>query len=445
MLRRSLLIFGLACLFVVGTSQPALGQPAQASAADAGAEVTMAWFDLQLKLAKETPGFSPPVASRAFGYTSVALYEAVVPGMPGYRTLAGQLNELTELPQPVAGIDYHWETVANSALATITRRMFPNASDENAAAIEALYTEFAKEFEAALEPDLFARSVTQGRVVADAIYIWSMDDGGYEGFRQNFPPGYTPVAGDGMWVPTPRQDGDPQPALQPFWGDNRPFVLTAGDECMPSAPPDYSEENGSVFYQEAMEVYEAVQNLTPEQLEIAQFWADNPGQTSTPPGHSISILTQVLRQEDASLAQAAEAYAKLGMAVADAFIGCWHAKYEYNLVRPVTYINQLVDSDWMPPVVTPPFPEYPSGHSVQSGATAEVLTDLFGDNYAFTDHTHVSRNFEPRAFDSFFDFAQEAAISRLYGGIHYRAAIEIGLEQGRCIGKRINQIQFRSV
>jgi len=190
-------------------------------------------------------------------------------------------------------------------------------------------------------------------------------------------------------------------------------------------------------------VYNTETHLTPEQRDIALFWADDPGATATPPGHWISILNQVLETQGVVLDRAAEAYAKVGIALADSFIGCWHAKYQYNLIRPVTVIRAKLDPDWLPLVNTPPFPEYPSGHSVQSAAAAEVLTDLFGDRYAFTDQTHADRGYLPRSFESFRAAAEEAAISRLYGGIHYRSAIEQGLAEGRCIGQQVNAIVFR--
>ncbi len=427
-------------LILVTTVLPAHAQVAGATADTFDADVATAWFNLQLELIKTTPGFSPPVASRAFGYLGVTLYEAIVPGMPGYQSLAGQLNALAVLPQPAPGADYHWPTVANSALATATRELFANASEENLAAIDALYERLAAEFE--LDADVFSRSVRHGHDVATAVYTWSMTDGAHEGYLYTFPSDYVPPSGSGFWIPTPRVNGDPQPALQPYWGNNRPFVLDSGDTCMPPAPPAYSEDPASAFYVEAMEVYETTQNLTAEQEEIAVFWADNPGETATPPGHSISILTQILTQEDATLDFAAEAYARLGIAVADAFIGCWYAKYEYNLLRPVTYIQQVMDEAWMPPLNTPPFPEYPSGHSVQSGAAAVVLAGLFGEAYSFTDHTHDEMGLAPRSFNSFAEAAEEAAISRLYGGIHYRAAIELGVEQGSCIGEQVNALAF---
>jgi hypothetical protein len=221
------------------------------------------------------------------------------------------------------------------------------------------------------------------------------------------------------------------------------MVLSGGAECPPGEHPAYSEDPASAFHAEALETYEAVRNLTPQQEAIARFWSDDPGLTATPPGHSISITTHVLRREDASLATAAEAYARVGIAVCDAFISCWHQKYVYNLLRPVTYIRRLVDPEWLPLLVTPPFPEYTSGHSVQSGAAFQVLTDLFGSSYAFVDRTHDRLGLPPRSFSSFFEAAEEAAISRLYGGIHFRAAIDNGVEQGKCIGRAATALALR--
>jgi hypothetical protein len=413
------------------------------SAADYRHEVATAWFNLQLSLVKETPGFSPPVAARAFGYTGVALYEAVVAGMPDYQSLVGQLNELAEMPQPETDLNYHWPTVANSTLATITRQLFPTASDDNQAAINTLYDEFAQMYSYDLDTDVLNRSVSYGQDVANVVFAWSMADGGHEGHLTNFPADYLAPEGDGLWVPTPRLNGDPQPAMQPYWGNNRTFLPSSVEACASSAPPVYSEDPDSAFYAEAMEVYQTSQNLTQEQTDIALFWADDPGRTATPPGHSIAILTQILEQQHATLALSAEAYGRMSIAVADAFIGCWHTKYIHNLVRPVTYIQRLMDENWMPIVNTPPFPEYPSGHSVQSGAAVAVLAGMFGEEYSFTDHTHDALGLASRTFDSFPEMANEAAMSRLYGGIHYGAAIELGLEQGTCIGERVNSLIFR--
>jgi len=406
------------------------------------ADVVVQWFDLSLQLIEQTPGFSPPVASRALGYKGVTLYETVVHGMPGYNSMAGRLNELESLPSPAGEI--HWLAAANSALADITRKLFRSTSAELLEAIDNLEEALAGEFRAQTDTNIFDRSVAYGREIAGAIYSWSASDGGHEGFAANFPEDYHLPSGPGLWVPTPPDYLMP---LQPYWGDNRPFVLFSPDDCPVTEPPSYSENPGSVFYAEALEVYETVGQISEEQREIALFWADDPGLSPTPPGHWISILNQVLTQHHNSLDVAAESYARLGVALADAFIVCWYEKYHYNLLRPITYIQQVIDPGWnnpeiTDPVITPPFPEYPSGHSVQSGAAAVVLTDLFGD-LAFTDRTHETRGLGVRTFSSFWEAAEEAAISRLYGGIHYRAGIEFGVEHGQCIGKKVSALELK--
>jgi hypothetical protein len=411
-----------------------LAGPAWPSASAYTAEVPLRWFDLALELARTTPGFSPPVASRAFGYAGVALYEALTPGMPGRRSLAGQLNDLGRPPGP-SDRAYHWPTVANRALASILRSLFPTAVAESAAAIDELERRFASSAQGALSPGVYWRSVARGADVAAHVFDWSTTDGGHEAFLRNFPP-YMAPSGPGLWVPTPPAF---LPPLQVYWGANRPLALPSGGACSPGPPPPYSEEIGSPFYAEAGECHLAAGRLTPEQEAIARFWSDDPGQTPSPPGHSISILSQVVGMLDVSLARAAEAYAKVGIAVADAFIACWNTKYRDNLLRPVTYIRNLIDPAWTPLLVTPPFPEYTSGHSVQSGAAAQVLTDLFGD-VAFVDRTHERLGLPARSFRSFHEAAEEAAVSRLYGGIHFRAAIERGLEQGRCVGRYVSAL-----
>jgi PAP2 superfamily len=410
------------------------------------AQVAISWFDLQLKLIKETPGLTAPVASRALGYSGVTLYESLVGGMPGYKSLVGQLNGLTFLPQPEAGRVYYWPAVANSAMGIIMQSLYSTTTLENLAAIEALEQNYDQQYKAEVSERIFNRSVEYGQAIADAIFEWSKTDGGHEAYLKNFPKSYIPPTGPGLWSPT-APNYEPIP-LQPYWGENRPFVLKAGDECAPPAPTEYSEDSASPFYKQAFEVYTTVKNLTPEQKKIALFWADNPGKSFTPSGHWLSIATQALQEKDANLAVAAETYAKVGIAVADSFIGCWNIKYKYNVIRPISYIQASIDPAWnnpkiTDPVTTPPFPEYPSGHSVQSGAAATVLTSLFGDQYQFTDRTYVKLGLPARTFSSFFEAANEAALSRLYGGIHYMSSIKFGLIEGECIGKKVNDLVFK--
>jgi hypothetical protein len=412
-----------------------------------GAAVAGAWFDLHLDLARETPGFSPPVAARALAYAGVTLYEAVVPGMPAHLSLVGHLPGLTELPRPPACEPLHLPEVANAALAALARELYATARPHDLAGIDRLEIELTAAHASEVDAATLAASRDHGRALAAAIHAWAALDGGHQGQSRNYREDYRPPSGPGLWVPTPRAVGQPFPPLQPTWGANRPFAGEALDACLPPPPPAYAEEPGSVLHEEALEVVRVVRAVTPAQREIAQYWSDDAGATATPAGHWTAILATVLREQDASLAFAAEAHARLGMALSDAFVSCWDAKYRHNLLRPITYIQRVIDPTWnqavlTDPLLTPPFPEYTSGHSVASAAAAQVLTELFGEDHAFVDGFHTVRGFPPRAYPSFWAAAEESALSRLYGGIHFRSAIEHGVEQGRCVAERIAAIPF---
>jgi hypothetical protein len=197
----------------------------------------------------------------------------------------------------------------------------------------------------------------------------------------------------------------------------------------------FSAAPGSPFYAQAVEVMTTTRGLSAEQKAIASFWSDATGFTGTPGGHWISIANQQVRALDVGFERAVKLYALLGIALSDAFISAWDTKYRVLLIRPDTYIARYIDAGWSPYLITPAFPEYPSGHSVGSGAAAEVLTQLLGVA-PFTDDTHRDDLALPaRSFASYWEAAGEAALSRLYGGIHFRAAIENGLKQGQCVGQ----------
>jgi hypothetical protein len=235
------------------------------------------------------------------------------------------------------------------------------------------------------------------------------------------------------------------PPEEPFWGQLRPFALQGGETCHIPPRMSYSTDLDSSFAAQAKEVQQAVRGLTPGQKVIAYWWADGAG-TPTPAGHWHAILGEWSERKGLSLAETAQAYALISIAMADAFIGCWKSKYEVNLLRPMTYIHRaLGDFNWQPLIKTPSFPEYPSGHSVVSGAAAEVLTQLLGEE-SFTDNANTDLGYAPRPFAHFHAAAEEAGISRLYGGIHFREAIDNGLEQGRCIGKNtLQRVNISSV
>lgn len=443
---RAYAVFLLLLTLFVNSCETEITDPEPISpVAHASGQLATDWFELQLKLIQTTPGFSPPVASRALGYSGVTLYESVVQGTIKYESLTGQLNEMPAMPKIESGKEYNWQIVANAAMATITNSLYATAKPEMKIAIDSLENVALVRAGVGVSDEVKSRSIAFGESIANKIFEWSMTDGGHEGYTRNFPTDFEIPVGEGLWVPT--SAAQPRP-LQPYWGNNRPFVLPKGTpnaETGVVAPPTWSSEAGSAMHTEALEVYSTVKGLSEAQRATALFWADDAGRTCTPPGHSVSILCQCMDAEQKNLEDCAIGFAKLGMAVSDAFIACWDTKFEYNLIRPVSYIGLYIDTTWNDadqPVATPPFPEYTSGHSVQSGAMAEVMSGLMGSNFQFTDNTHSALGYPARTFASFEVAAQEAAISRLYGGIHYRVAIEKGLQQGKQVGQKVNAVKF---
>jgi PAP2 superfamily len=438
-------LLALCALGALGAATRAVAQTPTAAARPTeaySAEVATEWFGLALQLTQQTPGMSPPVASRALAYLGLTLYESVVAGMPGHRSLAGQLIELQSLPWAQPDEALHWPTVAHSAMAGMTRMMFPHASAENKARIDllerSLPIKLARDFDPQLVGvDMRNRSETFGKLMAMAIMTWARTDGGHEawGPLRRHQSNYVPPSGAGQWSPTPPAFA---PALLPWWADVRPFVLPSATACPAPPPPAYSEQTGSAFHRETEEVYRISQAATQEQRQVSLYWADDPLKTPTPAGHWTFIATDQLKVSKASLARAARVYARLHLAMADAFIATWKTKYTVNLLRPVTAVQLMIDSQWVPSLMnTPPFPEYPSGHSVLSSAAAGVLEHEFGARTRFTDNTHNDRGWGPRSFASFRAAADEAAVSRLYAGIHFRSGIEAGKTQGRCVAERV--------
>ncbi len=398
------------------------------------------WYRLVLELVRHTATYTPPVASRAFAYLGVTAFEVVAQGDAGLRSLAGQVNGLAPLPKAVAEVDQ--AAVLHAAMTRAVAHLFGNTGPTGQRAMAALSRSLGAEVAEGLSGDILAASEVQGDAIAAHILAWADADGGAIVRNMGFPMTYEKSVDPEKWVPTSAIVQQQAPLL-PEWGQNRTFAMPGGASCGLPPPPAYSEDPASEFFLQAKEVFDIKANLTPEQRAVARFWSDDPMLSPTPPGHWISIAFQVLDRDKAPLAQRAEVLAVLGITLADAFIACWHTKFEYDLLRPVTYIRRTMDPKWESIMTTPPFPEYPSGHSTQSAAAAVVLTALIGENVAFEDATHVDDGLPPRPFASFHAAAEEAGISRLYGGIHFRAAIERGLEQGRCVGAFATALQTR--
>jgi hypothetical protein len=395
--------------------------------------VLLGWYGFMLKLVRHTATYSPPVASRTFAYLGVAVYEAVASGSPRLQSLAGQLNGLKDVPQRAAGATYNEAAVLHGALSFLVHHFFANTGPSGQRALAATEIKMRSDVATGVPKKTLMRSIGFGEAIAKHILDWSQSDGAAEVRNLGFPEKYELTKGPGHWVPTNNQ-GLQQLPLLPGWNKNRPFAMPAATTCTLPPPAAYSEDKTSEFYKQALEVVELKKALTPEQKKIARFWSDDPMLSSTPPGHWLAIALSILEREKVNIEKSVDVLARLGVTVADAFIGCWQVKFDVNLLRPITYIRKVIDPKWDALLITPPFPEYPSGHSVQSGAAAAVLTGAFGANFAFEDASHEEDGLGRRTYPDFWSAAQEAAVSRLYGGIHFRAAVERGLDQGRCIG-----------
>jgi len=424
---------------------------------------------------------SPPVASRVLAYAAVALYEGLATGSPELQTLAGQLNGLDSLPHPDPNRRYDPVLVALAAERTVLDSLFAEGLPATRAALSVL----ADSLQAARVALGIAGVVRQdsrelGERIGTTILAWAAQDG----FDATRTKPFRPPVGPRYWINDSRVDeytpqnlsavsdfvaldnpsatlrpgaaseralvttrpkaadvrtlkaANPAGATEPWWGTLRGFALKSADECPTPPLAAWSTSPASSFYAEAKRVYDVGRALTDAQRQTVLYWADNPGQTGTPVGHWLAIGSQLVHQRRLSAEQAAEMFVLVTIAQADAFIAIWHEKYRTNSIRPVTYIRRYIDPTWTPAIITPPFPEYPSGHSGQSAAAATVLTALLGP-VAFDDSTNLALGHAPRRYPSFQAAADEAAESRLYGGIHFPMGNENGKVLGRCVGQMV--------
>ena len=391
-------------------------------------DVAIKWMAMQLTLMRTATGIPNNAFARPFAYSGIALYESVVPGMPGYKSLEGKVNNLSGLPDTEPGRAYHWPSSANAALAFMNKKMFPTTNAANIISIDSLENALNTQYQSMVDAATINRSIAFGKAVAEKIFEWAQADGSLHASDP-----YTPPVGDGLWVPTAPGFAN---ASTPYWGNLRTIVPGSGENARPAAPFPYSTVPSSDFYKMVKQVYDVSQTLTPEQTAMALYWRDVPGVTT--PGHYVSILKQVLENDKPMLDKAAVAYALSGITVYDAAISSWQTKYHYNLVRPITYIrNVLGHTTWNSLLGTPPHPEYSSAHAVLSAAAADAFTYLFGKNYNFTDHTYDYLGMAPRSFNSFKAFGEDAGNSRLYAGIHYQPSIDLGLQEGRKVAQNI--------
>ncbi|AVR47512.1 phosphatidic acid phosphatase [Christiangramia fulva] len=392
--------------------------------------------------------FSPPVASRVYAYTNIAAYEVMAQFDKNYKSLVGQVHGLSPVPKPdsdkinpdiaaiVAFYDIGTELVFSEDILKSKR--------------DSLFIKWKE-----MDEETFNISEKYGLKVASHIKDWMAKDNYAE--TRTMPKFSVHTEDEGRWQPTPPSYMD---GIEPHWMKIRPFVIKTCDQFKPAPPPTFSMQEGTKFHNELMEVYNIKEEIDSvgdddERMDIAKFWDCNPyvsinrghlmfaTKKITPGGHWIGITKIACKKANADLDKSISAYTQTAIAIADGFISCWDEKYRSNLVRPETLINKYIDENWTPVLQTPPFPEYTSGHSVVSGAAAISLTDIFGDDFAFDDDTEMDYGLPIRSYNSFNEASAEAANSRLYGGIHYRSAIEVGLVQGRQLGNYvINNLQL---
>jgi hypothetical protein len=415
------------------------------------ADAALLWGQMTLKTMTKLPKTTPTYGSRALGLMGLTMYETVVYGSRKHKSMGLQLSDFPYMPIPQRGTTTNYVLAMNAGQAFMLKNIFEYADMPRLASIDSLEAVILKANSDANKQDEIDRSIAYGKEVAATILEWSKMDGGYQGYSKNFVPTYQFPFGPSYWVPPLNGQVVSFYPLHPFWGQNRTFSPENSKMPVPKLIT-YSKIVGSEYYNGMNEVYLKNITLTQTEKEIAAWWGDDPTETFTPPGHSYSIANLVIKAEKPDLYKAAETYARVGMAVADAFINCWKAKYTYHCERPSSYVRTNINGSWSQLWPEPPFPAFYSGHSVQGASSATVLEALYGATYSFTDTSHEGRekdqlrdiDFKPRKFNSFWAAATESAMSRFYGGIHTKFDNEVGLAEGKKIGANINKLNWKA-
>ncbi len=413
------------------------------------AEVALQWMKLFINIDRYVEDFRPGPAARSLAYINLAAYEASMKGMPNYKSLQPLfpgLNIPTSLDK-----DYHFPTVVNAVYADLFKRFIPASyivperQSELQFEILALEESFNNLFKSMTGADMFNRSQDYGEEVATAVWQWSITDPfGHNAYENAWPGGYTPPTGPGIWQPTAPEF---LPAYFPYWGKARTFSINQ-TEKLAAAPLPFSEANTSQFYVQALEVRNTVSTIEFDDQWKVEYWNDeNVGVTFSPISRWISITNQILENDDCHLETALYAYAKISVALNDASIAVWHSKYNYNVERPITYINRVLENSWTTYLPnTPSSPSYPSGHAAYGAAASEILSHIFGYSYPMSDKSHDLRSDflgMPRSFDTFYQMAEENAYSRIAAGVNFRMDSEEGLNLGFKIGRKVNEMPFK--
>jgi PAP2 superfamily len=390
--------------------------------------------------------FPPMIAARIYAYANIAAYECITGGNKNYTSLAKQLKGLNALPMANdTAIDFNLAAMFAFLKAGNTYT-FPEGR-----MMEAYQQIKDSVIDAGISKKILNATITYSDTIVASIVAWSKKDN-YAQTRSAEK--YTVTNTEGKWIPTPPAYAS---AVEYKWATIRTLVIDSASQFKPIPAPAYNvTDKNSVFFKAVMEVKTITDSLNKEQTHIANFFDDNPfklikvghveiaTKKFSPPGHWLNIVGIAAEKSKADFATTVCAYTKTSIALFDAFISCWDEKYRSNLVRPETVINKYIDPNWRPFIQTPPFPSYTSGHSVSSAAAAESLTSMFGENFNYRDSSEREFGIPDRTFTSFKAAAQEASISRLYGGIHYNFDLTEGLKQGEAVGKFIvNKLKMK--
>jgi hypothetical protein len=399
-------------------------------------DVVVSWINLQLQMNKAPlpAGTAGQANDRCMAYCGIALYESVVPGMPAYQTLYGQLTDFPAMPATEPGKAYHWAASANAALAEMNRRLFPSTANVNKTAMTNLENSWQTVYATETDAATLQRSIAFGKEVATRVFNWAATDG-----SANVNPPYVPPVGLGLWVPT-----SSAPAVNPYAYQRRLLVPGSAEGTTLVPPPTFSTVPGSPFYNMVKEVYDASATpttLTADQKAMADYFKDVPGYS--PGGTYVALMSQALDNTKPSLDMAALTYVKVGLGIHEATIVLFTNKYQFNLIRPVTYIRTYINPNWSTYIPTPNHPEFPSGHSTTGGAALTMMSKIFGEDFHITLHTYDYLNYPSRSYTSFTQLSNEISDSRFYGGLHYRATLEKSTEQGKKVAQNIlNKVKF---
>lgn len=402
------------------------------------------WMNEVLDLTKNCVGFSAPVSSRAFAYFTFGIYESSVESSSEYQSLSGQINGYNRNTWKRENEKIYWPEVINRTAYQMVNFLFANMPEVNKTKVSNLYLQIKKTNLENTSKSELSNSIDYADKISKEIIEWTKNDGGHEAYKYNFPKTYNPPVCESCWVIT---YPDYLPAQLPYWGNRRLLINSNRQISDDIKVFDFSTDTVSVLYKNALEIYDLNKSKIKEYEIIAKYWDDSPGYSGTPAGHQISLALQLAEQSNFTYNETIHLLTLLSFTIHDAFIECWRLKYTFNFIRPITYIHRYIAKDFNSIISSPPFPEFPSGHSYQSGAGNEVLKYFFSDTVKIIDSTNAHRidiDGHPRSYNNLTELAEETSMSRLYGGIHYRYTLIQSLEYGRRIGKNtIMSLNFK--